>query len=127
MTNFKKTGRAFVDPDSPQPFGQCDRCSFLYNLRDLTWQFQINGLGAVNTRLLVCETCLDALNPQFQNVPLPADPPPILNARPEPYMLDEVDLLSTEDDIPITTEDGVGIVPNQPSQNFSTPPEDPTP
>lgn len=120
---YRPHGKARVDPDHPTAWGICDRCSRLWNLCRLQWQYDYANLTVVNTRLLVCEDCLDAMNPQFRNVPLPADPVPVRNARPEPYMLDEVDYLSTQDEEPITTQDDIEIVTNQPSQNFS---EDPS-
>lgn len=118
-------GRARVDEDNPQAWGICDRCGCLYCLRDLQFQYAINGLNIINTQLRVCETCMDELNYQFQNIPLPADPIPKRNARPEPYMLDEVDYLSTQDDVPITTEDDTIIVVDDASQNYSDVPQDP--
>lgn len=118
-------GRARLDEDHPQAWGRCDRCGFLYLLRDLAWQYQINGLTTINTGFRVCETCVDSLNYQFQNVPLPADPLPVMNARPEPYMLDEVDYLSTQDLVPIVTQDDVNIVVDDASQNYSDVPPDP--
>lgn len=115
-------GRAEVDPTSPQAFGVCDRCGFLYNLNRLSWQFQYAGVGMVNLRLLVCDPCLDVPQPQLQALILPPDPAPVFNARPEDYFVDEVDLLSTQNDEPITTQDDIEIVTNQPSQNFSEEP-----
>lgn len=120
-------GRASVDPTSPRAFGVCDDCGFLFNLETLRWQLQYNATGLYNTRFLVCDRCYDIPQPQLLNPILSPDPVPVQNARVENYFLDEVDLLSTEDETPITTEDGVEIVVNQPSQNFSDPPPDPTP
>jgi hypothetical protein len=118
-------GRARLDEDHPQAWGRCDRCGFLYLLRDLEFQYAINGLTTINTGFRVCEICVDNLNYQFQNIPLPADPLPTRNARPEPYMLDEVDYLATQDLIPIVTQDDVNIVVDDASQNFFDVPSDP--
>lgn len=80
----------------------------------------------VNLRLLVCRrTCLDIPQPQLQALIIPADPEPVFNARPEPYMLDEVDYLSTQDNVPIVTQDDINIVADQASQNYSDIPPDP--
>jgi hypothetical protein len=68
---------------------------------------------------------MDELNYQFQNIPLPADPIPKRNARPEPYMLDEVDYLTTSDYSPITTQDGTPLTPDQASANYFDVPSDP--
>jgi len=118
-------GRARVDEDNPQAFGICDRCGALYNLRDLQYQYIVNGLTTLNTRLRVCEECTDNLNYQFQNIPLPADPVPTRNARPEPYLLDEVDYLTTDEYVPIGTQDGQPLTPDQASVNFFDSPPDP--
>jgi hypothetical protein len=118
-------GRARVNEDNPQAWGRCDRCSFLYNLRDLHYQYEVNGLTMLNTRLRVCEECMDNPNFQFQNIPLPADPLPKRNARPEPYLLDEVDYLTTQDYTPIATQDGQPLTPDQASSNYFDVPQDP--
>lgn len=115
-------GRATVDPANPRAFGFCDRCGFLYNLDDLQWQYQYVGTGLQNLRILVCDTCLDVPQPQLQVIILPPDPPPVFNARPEPYALDEIDYLSTQLEETIEAEDGDDIVVDQPSQNFTEEP-----
>jgi hypothetical protein len=82
-------GRAEVDIQSPQSFGVCDRCGFLYNLDNLHWQKQFAGVGLINLEILVCRTCLDVPQPQLTATILPPDPAPVSNARPEYYSLDE--------------------------------------
>ena len=114
--------RAIVDTTRPESFAVCDRCGRLWNLDELYWQLQYGATGLYNTRMLVCAPCRDVPQPQILNPILPPDPVPVMNARPETYYLDEVDFLSTEAGVPITTEDDIIIVPDQPSQNFS---EDP--
>jgi hypothetical protein len=114
-----------LDEEHPQAWGICDRCGTLYCLRDLQWQYAINGLTTINTGFRVCETCVDNLNYQFQNIPLLADPMPVRNARPEPYMLDEVDYLTTQDYSPIATQDGQPLTPDQASANYFDVPQDP--
>lgn len=115
-------GRASVDPASPRAFGICDRCGFLHNHADLKWQYEWVGTQLQNLRILVCDTCLDDPQPQLRVIVLPPDPTPIMNARPEPYMLDEVDYLSTQLSETIEAEDGDDIVVNQPSENFTEEP-----
>lgn len=115
-------GKAEVDPCWPRAFGVCDRCGDWHNLDDLQWQFQYAGIGLINLRILVCDRCLDVPQPQLQATIIPPDPMPVFNARPEPYFLDEVDILSTQDGDGIATEDDEQIVTNQPSQNFSEEP-----
>ena len=78
-------GRARVDPTNPQAFAVCDRCRMLYNHAELRWQYQYCGSSLVNTRLLVCERCLDKPHEFARPVILPADPVPIPNPRPDNY------------------------------------------
>lgn len=82
-------GKARVDPSKPQAFGVCDRCSFLYNRVDLTWQFDWRGNSLQNIRLLVCCKCLDKPFELQRPLKLPPDPEVIRDARPENYLVDE--------------------------------------
>ena len=84
MGGFAPRGHAKLDPRSPSAFAICDRCGFLYNHRDLTWQLEWFGNVIRSTRNLVCPTCYDEPNPTLQVVKLPPDPEPIMNARAEP-------------------------------------------
>lgn len=84
-----KYGRAFVDPARPAAFGSCDVCGIQWNLNRLQWQFQFNGTGLYNRRILACPRCLDKPSPFLLTPILPPDPRPVLNARPEPYAIDE--------------------------------------
>jgi hypothetical protein len=114
--SWRPHGHAEVDPYNPSAFAVCDRCGFWYNLKDLVWQWQYAGVGLVNLRILVCtRTCLDLPQPQLQALVLPADPPPVFNARPEPYDLDETDWLSTQDGVVIDTQDGTPIITTIPN------------
>lgn len=83
---------------------------------------EYNGTGLYNTRFLVCDTCLDVPQAQFLNPILPPDPLPVQNPRPFNFQAAEVDYLSTQSNIIIETEDGVDIVVDEPSQNFSETP-----
>src|SRR6516225_7197108 len=84
-------GRARVDPDNPEGFGQCDRCGFWFNLRDLQWQHEWAGVQLYNKRILVCtaNNCLDVPQEQLRTIILPPDPPPLLNARVPDYAYEE--------------------------------------
>jgi hypothetical protein len=117
-------GHATVDPSNPAAFGTCDRCGFLFNLKDLVPEVQYNGTGLYRTGFLVCErTCFDTPNPQQLSPILPPDPLPVLNPRVEPYYLDEVDVLTSDGTTPIVTgDDDTPLVTDQPSENFSLPP-----
>jgi hypothetical protein len=59
----------------------------LYNHQDLNWQWQWAGLRLQNLRFLVCDRCLDIPQVQLKARIIPADPVPIMNARPEPFTL----------------------------------------
>lgn len=78
-------GSARIDPRNPSALGICDRCSFLYNLRDLSYQFAWAGTKLINTRLRVCKKCLDRPNEQLRARILPPDPVPVADPRPENY------------------------------------------
>ena len=105
--------RARVDATAPEAWAVCDRCNFLYNHKDLHWQFEYRGLQLQNIRLLVCDRCLDVPFPFNQPIIVPPDPEPVLDARPAFWSqqvaqgsTQNVDLLlSTEDDDPLLTED----------------------
>ena len=103
---WRPHGKARVDVLWPQSFACCDRCGGLRNLVDLSWQMQWAGPTIINLRLLVCGKCLDAPTDQLRTIMIPADPPPVYNARPEAYALDETDYRVTEDAQERGTEDG---------------------
>lgn len=75
-------GRATADPTSPRAAGECDRCGFWYQLDELKFQYDVQGVGLVNTNIRVCEKCYD--EPFWPNkaLHLPADPMPVRNPRP---------------------------------------------
>lgn len=52
----------------------------------------------INTKKLVCRTCRDEPSIFRKALILPSDPDPILNARPEPYLVDETDWRVVEDE-----------------------------
>lgn len=88
-------GRAAVSPSNPRAFGICDRCGFLYNHVHLQWQFDYRGAALMNTRILVCDSCLDVPQNQLRNIVVPADPTPIMNARIQDYQLASTDVRTT--------------------------------
>ncbi len=83
------SGHARVNPNNPQAFGRCDRCSFIYNLVDLLWQYEYRGPQLMNTQLRVCRKCLDVPNLLNKPLRLPADPVPVYQPRTEQYLVDE--------------------------------------
>ena len=78
---WRPHGRAQVDRRSPHAWAVCDRCGFLYNHKDLQWQYIWAGARTANQNLLVCYKCLDDLQEQLRAIVLPADPVPIKNPR----------------------------------------------
>lgn len=119
------TGRARVNSRKPSSFAVCDRCGFLYNHKDLQWQYQFQGTHLQNLRILVCtQTCLDDPQPQLRTIILPPDPVPVMNARPENYRAEVPSYISTLTGVHLVTTDGTNMVtvskitptpdPNQP-------------
>ena len=98
------------------PWSSCDRCGFIYNLNRLQFQYDFNGGSTpVNLGVLCCSKCLDGLNYQKKLLILPPDPKPIMNTRPEQYVVDETNWLTAEDGTVLTTETGDPITPSIPS------------
>lgn len=77
-------GRAHPDPSSPRSQGQCDRCSFYYQLSDLKFQYEWRGQTLVNTWFRVCPTCLDVPAEFLRTLQFPADPVPVQYPRVPP-------------------------------------------
>jgi hypothetical protein len=100
-------GRARVSVRNPQAFGICDRCGFLYNHVNLSWQFDWAGANLINKRILVCETCIDTPQEQLRAIVLPADPNPIMNARVDIFTEAESDYITTS--APTVTDSTTGI------------------
>lgn len=110
-------GRAGAQVPGKGALGICDRCGFLYYLNDLVWQYDYQGGSTPqNLRLLVCtRTCRDELNHNNQLLIIPPDPPPIFNARPEFYDVDETNWLTTQDEDILTTQSGVELIQSIPN------------
>ena len=88
-------GRAKVNPRSPEAWGICDNCSFLYNLSELRWQFTWAGNKLINTKQLVCRRCNDIPNVQLRAIVIPADPMPVMNPRVNNWQAAETDYRTT--------------------------------
>lgn len=82
-------GRARISRSKPQAQGVCNRCGFRYQHKDLHWQFDWCGARLMNLRILVCDGCCDIPQENIRTIILPADPPPILNPRPEWFPQDD--------------------------------------
>lgn len=87
--SYNPTGRARVSPSHPDAWAICDRCGFLYNHKDLAWQFDWQGPRMQNLRILVCQMCMDVPFEHNRTIILPPDPVPISNPRPEFYSPDD--------------------------------------
>ena len=101
--------RARTDPQSPRAWATSDRNGMIGNHQNLCWQYQWTGSGLINTRVLVHEDELDIPQRQLGVVIIPPDPPPIMNARPEQYAIDEVwpmlmEIKTSYDEIPMYFE-----------------------
>lgn len=107
MGYASRLGRARISARSPQAAAVCDRCGRVLNHVDLSWQFDWAGAGLINKRLLVCGHCTDTPQQQLRSIVLPADPPVIMNARPQNYMDAETDYRVTSQ--PATTNFKTGI------------------
>ena len=107
MGYASRVGRARVSTKNPLAFGICDRCGFLYNHRDLAWQFDWAGASLINKRILVCNPCNDVPQNQLRAIVLPADPTPIMNPRVENYSAAETDFITIN--APTSTDFWTGI------------------
>lgn len=86
----RRPRRAAVDPSWPMGWATSDRNGHVGNLANMKFQYEWRGSKLLNTRVLVHEDELDI--PQRQlGAPalLGPDPPPLINARPEQYFIDE--------------------------------------
>lgn len=111
---YRPHGRAQVNGSNPAAFGRCDRCGFIYNHRQLRFQFDYRGPQLQNLRFLVCQPCYDKPQPQLKPLILTADPLPIINARPEDYNYANNSVLSepgftlnAQTGIPVPTDDEI--------------------
>lgn len=116
---WRPHGRARVDSSKPQAWATCDRCSLLYNLVDLSYQYQWAGTDLINVGIKVCETCYDVPSEFLRTIILPPDPLPVDQPRPEPYAFDETDYRITEDDnLRVTQEDQPRVIDSTGSENY---------
>jgi len=69
--------------DLNSAWGVCDRCNFVYSLKDLIWQYDWRGNQVQNIKLRVCtRTCADKPYEGWRPLKLPADPVPVRDPRP---------------------------------------------
>jgi len=96
MAYASRLGRARISAKNPQAAAVCDRCGGVLNHADLSWQYDWAGAGLINKRLLVCGPCMDTPQQQLRSIVLPADPMPIMNARPQNYVDAATDIRTTQ-------------------------------
>ena len=96
MSYASRAGKARTSAKNPQAHAICDRCGARYNHVNLSWQFDWAGAGLINKRILVCNNCTDTPQQQLRSIVLPADPPVIMNARPEYFIQAETDYRMTQ-------------------------------
>lgn len=97
---------AATDASSPRGWATSDRSGFIGNLENMRFQYAWSGPQLINTRLQVYEAEYDVPNEQFRTLIIPPDPPSLMNARPEPYTIDETDWRVTQDGSIRSTQDG---------------------
>lgn len=108
---FRYHQGARINPNSPRAIAVCDRCNFTRQLTDLRAQMRYAGFSVVNTGLMVCERCLDPLNPQDRPILTTADPLPVPNPRPLNMGPQETSNRATQVlDLRITEDDEFRIV-----------------
>lgn len=83
--------RARTNPNSPRAWGTSDRNGMINNHQNLVWQWDWAGQTMINKRILVSPDELDKPQRQLGTIVLSPDPVPIMNARVEPYSIDEQD------------------------------------
>lgn len=80
---------ARTDPNNPLAWATDDRSGFLFNHEDLVPEFEWGGTNLIDKHVLVGPPYVDIPQEQLRAIVLPPDPDPIINARPEQYIIDE--------------------------------------
>jgi len=109
MSYASRLGRARISAKNPQAAAVCDRCGGVLNHVDLSWQFDWAGAGLINKRLLVCRPCTDTPQQQLRSIVLPADPPVVMNARPQDYVTASTDRRVTSGQDAVNFKTGIPV------------------
>ena len=110
MGYASRQGRARVSSRNPQAAAICDRCGFVYNHVNLSWQFDWAGASLINKRLLVCSSCNDVPQQQLRAIIVPADPMPIINPRLQDFATAETNTRATSGQNTVDPRTGLPIV-----------------
>lgn len=82
--SYRRKGKyVTIDPDAPQALGICDLTGFVFNRRDLVKQMEWRGNELVWNGFLVGRPFNTRPNPQLSSPPIPPDPVPIIDPRPQ--------------------------------------------
>jgi hypothetical protein len=110
MGYASKQGRARIDARNPQAAAICDRCGFVYNHVNLSWQYDWAGASLINKRLLVCNTCYDTPQEQLRAIVVPADPMPIINPRVQDFVTAEQNTRTTSGQNTVDPITGIPVI-----------------
>lgn len=101
---------ARTDLTNPQGWGTSDKNGFIYNQKNLQWQLEWSGTELINKRILVGPDEYDQPNRQLGTIILPPDPVSILNARPEPYAVEEKTYLIAQSGQQLYAQTGTALL-----------------
>lgn len=104
-------GRARTSAKQPQAHAICDRCGFRWNWVDLQWQYEWRGPVVQNIRILVCRKCLDVPQENVRAITVPADPTPIINARPQDFLIAETNFRTASTPSVLDPRTGLTVSP----------------
>ena len=114
--------RARTNASAPRAWATSDRNGMIGNQENLQWQFEWRGTELFNTRILVYPDEYDTPQRQLGTIILPPDPVSILNARPEPYSIDEQTFLISQTGQQLYAQNGQALLGDnlQGAQNAGT-------
>jgi hypothetical protein len=99
-----------TDPTSPRAWATSDRSGFIGNQENLIWQTEWQGTRIVNLRFLVYSNEFDQPQRQLGTIILPPDPVSIMNARIEPYAVEEQTYLIAQNGQQLFAQNGTALL-----------------
>lgn len=102
--------RTQTDPTSPRAWGTCQRSGFIGEQHLLEWQYEWRGTQLINTQILCVPDQIDRPQRQLGTIILPPDPVSILNARPEPYAVEEQTFLIAQSGQQLYAQSGTALL-----------------